>query len=219
MFSYVSGCLAYWVYVNCGANLQIRVNGYYLMRKTFTLLAIVILIIFISIKLRNNNKESRNAVFNNTPSKQAFSQAGLTKLHIAVIEGDSKTVSHLLDNGADVNYESVDGTSPLHSACSFGQLECVEILLEHGANIEVRDARGDTPLSIAALAGQPEIVELLLTHGAKTDVKNDKGNTPLQAVLTFEKALSSNFLINAAASKQKKKLAQCAKILKEHSSR
>jgi hypothetical protein len=140
-------------------------------------------------------------------------------LHTAIIKGDSKTVLNLIVRGADVNCRSVDGTSSLHSACALGQIECVKILLEHGANIEARDARNNTPLSIAALAGQPEIVELLLAHGARTDVKNDKGRTPLQAVLAFKEALSSNSIINAAASEQKKKLDRCAEVLIQHGSK
>jgi len=185
------------------------------MKKVLLLSVVAIVIVFIAFKLRSNNQSAPSAL-DNPIAHTAFHLAGLSKLHSAVVKGDSKTVLDLIDKGADVNSKSADGTSPLHSACGLGQVECVKILLEHGADIEARDARGDTPLSVAVLAGQPEIAELLLSHGAKTDVENNKGKTPLRAVLTFKEVLSSDPVISASASEQKKKLEACAEILREH---
>jgi len=186
------------------------------MKKALVVLAVALVIIFAVFALKKNSKISQNAVFDNPFSQHAFSQAGLSKLHVAVIKRDSKTVLELLDKGADPNSTSADGTSPLHSACVFGPIQCVEILLDHGANIEARDAGGNTPLTIAASAGQPEIVKLLLKRGARLDVRNSKGNTPLQAVLFFKDTLSSNPVAKRASSGLRDKLDQCAQLLREH---
>jgi ankyrin repeat protein len=88
--------------------------------------------------------------------------------------------------------------------------------LDNGANIDLKDARGDTPLSLAAVAGQPDIVEILLEYGASTDVRNREGRTPLQAVINFKKILSSNAIMDKTSQSLKKRLDECAEILKKH---
>ena len=50
----------------------------------------------------------------------------ITVLHVAAAAHSPKSVQLLLDNGADVNTQTLDGTTPLHCAIQYGDLDvCV----------------------------------------------------------------------------------------------
>lgn len=63
----------------------------------------------------------------------------------AAMAGRTEAVRLLLENGADVNIKSRDGSTPLHGAAFFGRTDVVKILLENGANLEARNDDGATP--------------------------------------------------------------------------
>lgn len=91
----------------------------------------------------------------------------------------------LLDRGANVNCESVDGVTPLKAAVAFQQKEMVLFLISNGADVnlecscptEKKIAR--TPLEAAIATGDTELVSLLITYGADVNYKTKNGNTPL----------------------------------------
>jgi Ankyrin repeats (3 copies)/Ankyrin repeats (many copies) len=80
---------------------------------------------------------------------------------------DSSVVRLLLEHGADVNAQGLNGWTPLHLASFKGALEVVRPLLEHGADVEAKDNGGETALQVAASSGRDEVVKLLREHGAK----------------------------------------------------
>ena len=146
-----------------------------------------------------------------------IAQAGLTELHLAVIQGDVNAVHKLVEKGVDINCKCSDGTTPLHLAAVFGQKISSEILISNGADINAVEKNGDTPLALAALGAKPEVVKLLLSHGAKVDTKNRDGKTPLSAVLVFKNNISQNVPFrNRLVSEYVKNLDKCAQLLKEH---
>lgn len=73
----------------------------------------------------------------------------------------------LIDQGAVVNDEDIDGFSPLHLAAAQGKIDVAEILLNNGANVSAYDHQKQTPLHLAAETGQPEMCQLLIDKGAE----------------------------------------------------
>ncbi|KAF4551980.1 Ankyrin repeat-containing protein 7 [Elsinoe fawcettii] len=92
--------------------------------------------------------------------------ADCTALHWAVQVGHIDIVTHLLDNGADVNHCMRAGRQPLHGAIAFGQPALVQILLERGAEVNGNARFPVPPLELAIRRRSPEFVDLLLKYGA-----------------------------------------------------
>jgi len=92
------------------------------------------------------------------------SRTGDTPLHFAVIQGNIRAISLLLDAGADIGAAGETGYTPLHYAVEQEQLEAVRVLLERGADISLRAATGLTPVKLAELIPHHEIKRLLRPH-------------------------------------------------------
>ena len=131
----------------------------------------------------------------------------------AAFQGDTGTVTYLLDHGVDVNASraSAPGVTALHGAVMGNSRACVELLISRGADLEAHpapDPNGDrdTPLahavsqacdSVAQKDGIPgeestEMVELLLAAGADPEPglqalrpyqATDGNDTPLASLL------------------------------------
>ena len=80
---------------------------------------------------------------------------------------DGSVLRLLLEHGADINAQGLNGWAPLHRASYLGSLKFVRLLLEHGADVEAKDNGGKTALQVAAQYGRDEIMKLLREHGAK----------------------------------------------------
>src|ERR1044072_5641691 len=92
-------------------------------------------------------------------------------LHEAAKAGDLNKVKQLLQQGANVNAQDINGSTPLHLAADFGYLEIVRELIMHGANIEMRGGiLNSTPLHDAAFSGHLNVVRELLNRGAATEI-------------------------------------------------
>jgi ankyrin repeat protein len=96
----------------------------------------------------------------------------------AVDQGDLAKVKDLLENGADINAQSTQGT-PLSLASFNGQIEIVKFLIEKGADVDVKDNAGWSPLIWASATNHAEIAKLLIDKGAQINEKNNQGQTPL----------------------------------------
>lgn len=79
----------------------------------------------------------------------------------AVKLGNTKDVSRLLTEGADVNAKDKYGDTLLHSAAYEGRKEMVELLIAKGAEVNAKNIYGGTPLHFAATFGHKDVVELL----------------------------------------------------------
>lgn len=116
---------------------------------------------------------------------------GMTPLHLAAAENDTKGIEILLGAGADPNMATGYGTA-LHFASLSGTPATVERLLQAGADPNVVAMQGGvTPLHCAAgcppagmalptREGRGEALRLLLAAGADPHMINCDGKTPLQ---------------------------------------
>ncbi|CAG9104276.1 unnamed protein product [Plutella xylostella] len=95
--------------------------------------------------------------------------AGLTLLHQAIVDEDSRTAAALLDRGADMNALTEAGETPLQLAihCRLGLV--VEALCVRGVDMSRLDANGVPPLWAALDSGQEEVASILVRNGADAD--------------------------------------------------
>ena len=85
-----------------------------------------------------------------------------TALYFASKKGRTDVVSKLLESGANINTQDVNGVTPLMIASENNHAGVVEVLLESGANINTQDVNGVTPLIIASENNHAGVVEVLL---------------------------------------------------------
>ena len=91
---------------------------------------------------------------------------------ISAIIGRNKAIlESLLQNRADVNTFTKNGTTPLHIAAQEGCEDILRTLLDNGADIYAKRNDGRTSLHLAVEGGHTEIVDILLNH--KTDTHAD----------------------------------------------
>lgn len=104
------------------------------------------------------------------------------KLLRAARGGQALRVSHLLQEGADVDSKDDDGWSVLHHACGHKSRgpDLVSALVDAGAYIDARTNSNYTPLHIAVATSQnDEVVKLLVLAGADVNARNHSNETPL----------------------------------------
>jgi hypothetical protein len=95
----------------------------------------------------------------------------VTPLGIASLKGHDQVAEALLQNGANANAMSEEGT-PLCLAAKYGYTQVVRLLLKYHADIELASKglfKGATPLFMAATEGHADTVQLLVDHGANVN--------------------------------------------------
>lgn len=122
-----------------------------------------------------------------------FAQPGRLNidLHVAVAQQRPKKVRAIIDAGADVNSQWIEGRTPLHLTAEVGRnLEIVRYLIEAGADLNAEvpytrdphlDPGGVTPLHVSAQYGNLEMMRYLIEKGADMNSKDQNGRTPLHA--------------------------------------
>ena len=116
-------------------------------------------------------------------------------LHIASGAGNAPIVRLLLERGADVNMEDLDGETPLHNAAQLGNnIDVIRTLLEHGAEVNKSDygELEQTPLHRAVqVENNAEVVTALLENGADPFIQGCWSNClPLHVVATADNAVA-----------------------------
>ncbi|XP_041849818.1 ankyrin repeat and protein kinase domain-containing protein 1 [Melanotaenia boesemani] len=100
-------------------------------------------------------------------------------LHYTVVSGDSESVEHVLNLGAEVNCTTAKGYTPVIVAVLQRFHDIISLLLEHGANVTQGDEDQWTPLHFAAQNGDDRAARLLLDKGAVADVQEKDGWMPI----------------------------------------
>ena len=115
-----------------------------------------------------------------------------TAMHLTT---DLQAMISLLENGADVDAENVDGLRPIHCAVRTERAELVELLINHGANVDAADVFGNRPLH-EAVCHWLRVVQLLVQRGANVNVQNINGKTPLHVAVERQQSDVIVFLLN-----------------------
>ncbi|RZF38920.1 hypothetical protein LSTR_LSTR005167 [Laodelphax striatellus] len=76
-------------------------------------------------------------------------KTGATALHVAAAKGYIKVMELLLEGGADVNAQDLDGWTPLHAAAHWGQKDAAELLTKHNCIMDMKNYVGQTPFDVA----------------------------------------------------------------------
>lgn len=114
--------------------------------------------------------------------------------------GNTKNLTCLLDNGADVNaINDKTGGTALMAAARAGNTNAVRLLIERGADVNAVDKEDNTALKHAARIGHTDVARVLLEKGA--DV-----NAVTQDSLT----------VRILAARKDKELAGIVRLLMEH---
>src|SRR5882762_11387755 len=118
----------------------------------------------------------------------AFSMASLMAAGVTAASGDlveaarnqdQEQIRTLLNQRADVNARSGDGSTALLWAAHWNALETAALLIRAGADANAANDFRMTPLSEACTNGNAAFVDLLLKAGANPDTPIGTGETPL----------------------------------------
>ena len=86
----------------------------------------------------------------------------------------------LIELGANINFQDVNGRTPLHHACEKRNIIVAKSLLLKGAAVDVTSYQIETPLLLsAAVVGNLDVVKLLVDYHANVNVTDVSGNSAL----------------------------------------
>lgn len=127
---------------------------------------------------------------------------GNTPLLRAARSGSPKCVCYLIEAGAIVDWQSVQGFTALHYATYYtNDRGLVETLVLAGADIEVKDSYGWTPLACTAESDAVSCATVLLAHGANTESKDVQGWTPMKRAARRNSRQVRKLLLRCRANK------------------
>lgn len=104
------------------------------------------------------------------PNKRIFHNQE-TALHVAARCGNSRTVSMLLEAGADINAACALERTPLIWAIVNKNLDVAHLLIDCGAKVNMEDNEGVTPLYVSFAVNNVALAEKLLQRGARIYVR------------------------------------------------
>ncbi|KAI0192430.1 hypothetical protein F4808DRAFT_475800 [Astrocystis sublimbata] len=127
-----------------------------------------------------------------------------TPLMVATCHGNVKLVWLLLENGADVNFESYYGSGPqtaLQLAAMEGNLELVKLFLERRADVDLIGSEGANALQYSSIQGHLSVAQLLLSRGAEINALPAKqdGRTALEGAAEHGRLDTVCFLMEMGA--------------------
>lgn len=102
----------------------------------------------------------------------------VSPLDVAVGHGHTRTVTRMIERGADVKDTDAMGFTSLHLT---DQKDMVDLLVGAGADVNARNDEGNTPLMYQSV--DVELVTTLMGHGALPNFQNEGGKTVLHMVM------------------------------------
>ncbi|GFF53558.1 hypothetical protein IFM46972_09807 [Aspergillus udagawae] len=125
----------------------------------------------------------------------------ITPLHCAAYRGNDEMVDFLLDNGADGNAVTGDGSTALHLATEYGQRKAMKLLLSRHVNSQIANKQGATGLQLAVGTATDEAtVPLLVKNKVDVDIRNIRtGDTALHLAVEWKRPRIILFLLDRGA--------------------
>ncbi len=80
-------------------------------------------------------------------------------LHYAASGSDGGVCAWLLDQGADINALSPNGSTPLMLAWGYGSVDAAQLLMKRGAKTELRNQQGLSAWDFAKRAGREDLAK------------------------------------------------------------
>ncbi|WP_310558343.1 ankyrin repeat domain-containing protein [Flavobacterium sp.] len=115
----------------------------------------------------------------------AIDDNGSSMLILACYRGNHEVAQFLIDNGADLNYVSKNGTALMACVVKNESL-LVDELLKKNTNLDLADSNGVTALMYAVQLENVQMVKKLVNSGANSTLKCKQNKT------AFEYAVFSN---------------------------
>ena len=106
----------------------------------------------------------------------------------------SKIVEYLIDEGANINIQSVCKWTALMWASKSRYLNIVEYLVDKKADINIKNNNGDTALILALNEEDCDIIKYLINKGADVNIKNNKGETALILISNMRDNNNNNII-------------------------
>ena len=97
-------------------------------------------------------------------------------------EWHTAVIKFLIELGAEVNVQNIDGDTALIIASRERKTWGAKLLIELGAEVNVQNYKGDTALIIASREAYIELAELLIEAEADVNVENNSGETALSLI-------------------------------------
>jgi len=139
---------------------------------------------FFMIARKGTVDEAKVMFQKNTECINTVNKDGFSPLILACYSGNNEMIFFLIENKANINYTSQEGTA-LMAATVKGNLDLVALLLKKGANPDLKNKTGITALMYAVQFKNIDIVKLLLRSGANKFLEDNEGRTAFEyAVFT-----------------------------------
>ena len=107
-----------------------------------------------------------------------------------------------MEQGADINEMTVDGTTCFYKAAEYGKLDVVKYIMNnHKIDINLKKISGRTPLYTAATNDNIEVVKELVENGTNIniDAEDNEGMTPLLGSCFFARVEVIKYLVSKGA--------------------
>lgn len=130
-----------------------------------------------------NIKQLKKLIALSKDTIQKVNHMGFDPLMIACYRGQTKCAKFLVENGANVNRPSAEG-SALQAACYQNNTELAEILVKKGADLNVQGPDGNTALMYAVLNQNLQLVKILVKAGSDLNTKNKDNQTAYSLAMT-----------------------------------
>lgn len=134
---------------------------------------------FFNIVRKGTIEEAQFYIKSNSNCVNKVNEHGFSPLILACYNGNDQMVIFLLENNADLNYISPEGTV-LMAATVKGNEQMVEFFLKRKANPDLTNQSGVTALMYAIQFKNIKIIELLLKYNANKSLVDDEGKTAFE---------------------------------------
>lgn len=97
-----------------------------------------------------------------------------TPLGNAAWHGQTRAITYLLEQGAEIDHIDKGGETALSHAIRLDRLHCVEELLRKGARTDIKDHKGRDAFELAVRESRTEIGERIMRHNDMLKAKKER---------------------------------------------